>query len=437
MLRRISFIFLLLFSLTAFADGVAGLTYYTYQGTSGPSPSISPLAYPTVRSTGTSASINYPAGSFGATILGSGIADRVIVKWVGYINIPTTGTYYFGANADDGFKILIDGALVTDSWIDAGGGFRSGAGVALTAGAHALTFWYYENGGGQMVIFKYSTDNITWAVVPTTMLATDSTYFAPPAPTYSSNITAAQTATRTAAQITRDSYSGNNIYIDQVGDNNTISILQYGNNNTIKGYLQQDSQFTGSNNIVDLRQGAPGVIGKNLIELDFNGNFNNIKVYQDRADDGSADGLAAGNHIAKVKVSGNSNILNTRQRNNNGPDGHFINIDVSGNSNNISTLQINDQSKTSFVNVNGSSNTVDLYQEGVASYYADIKLQGNGHNVTLYQTGQAEHKATIDLTNNGAAGTVNVTQQGTTAQIYSIQQSCVSLPCGATITQGQ
>lgn len=263
------------------------------------------------------------------------------------------------------------------------------------------------------------------------------TEYNPNAPQYSSGITAAQTATRAAAQITRDSYNGNNIYIDQVGDNNSISILQYGNNNTIKGHSQENAQFIGSNNTIDIRQGAPGVAGKNLIEFDYNGTLNNIKLYQDRLDDGAADDLAAGNHIMRVNVSGNSNTVNSRQRNNSGPSGHYIDINVSGNSNNISTLQINDQSKTSFVNVNGSSNTVDLYQQGVASYYADIKLQGDGHNVTLFQTGTGEHKATIDLTNGGASGTVNVTQQGTTAQTYSIQQTCVSLPCGATVTQGQ
>jgi hypothetical protein len=105
---RLLLIILLLVCSNVRADGVQGLTYYTYQGTSGASPSINPLAFPTVRSTGTSANINYSAGSFGATILGSGYADRVIVKWVGYINLPTSGTYYFGAAADDGFKILID-----------------------------------------------------------------------------------------------------------------------------------------------------------------------------------------------------------------------------------------------------------------------------------------------------------------------------------------
>lgn len=250
-------------------------------------------------------------------------------------------------------------------------------------------------------------------------------------------ITAQQTTTKNNAQTRRDSYWGNNIYIDQVGDNNNISISQASANNTLRGYTQQDAQFNGSNNTVDIRQGAQGVNGKNLIELDYNGGLNNIKVYQDRVDDGSADTIASGNHVARINVNGNSNTLFARQRNNTNPEGHVVDINITGNSNNVSSLQMNDVGKSAFINIQGDSNVVNFTQDGQAAYYADIKLRGNGHNVSLHQTGQANHKATIDLTNSGASATVSVTQQGTTAQSYSLQQTCVALPCGATITQGQ
>lgn len=405
MLRRISFIFLLLFSLTSWADGTAGLTYYTYQGTSGPSPSISPLAYPTVRSTGTSASINYPAGSFGATILGSGYADRVIVKWVGYINVPTTGTYYFGANADDGFKILIDNTLVTDSWIDAGGNFRSGAGVALTAGAHALTFWYYENGGGQMVIFKYSTDNTTWAVVPTTMLATDSTYFAPPAPTYSSGITAAQQTSKTTNTLLRQQQSGNEIDIEQIGDNNSITV----------------------------RQGSSAT-GKNRMTVYANGDNNTLNLNQGYLTDGVVSANDSNDHYLNLTLSGNSNNITTRQTG----SGQYNETTVSGNTNVLNLQQQGTTGKTLFTNVNGANNTVIVNQKDTGQHYLDVKLTGNGHSVNATQEGLGNHKATIDLSNTGGSSTLNLNQLGTTDQIYSIQQSCATPSgCSTTIVQGQ
>lgn len=406
MLRRISLFFLLLFSLTIQADGVQGLTYYTYQGTAGASPSISPLTYPTVRSTGISASINYPAGSFnGVNILGSGFGDRVIVKWVGYINLPTSGTYYFGASADDGFKILIDGALVTDSWIDAGGTFRSGPGVALTAGAHALTFWYYENGGGQMVVFQYSTNNTTWSVVPTTMLATDSTYFAPPAPQYSSGITSIQQTSKTANTLLRQSQLGNEVDIEQIGDNNTITI----------------------------RQGTT-LAGKNRMTVYANGDGNTLNLNQGYNTNGQVSADDSNNHYLNLHLTGNTNNIITRQTGN----GQYNETTVSGSSNVLNLQQTGSGSKTMFTNVNGNNNTLSATQDGLGTHYLDVKLLGNGHSVTANQTGTGNHAATIDLTNSGGASTVNMTQQGSTAQTYSIQQSCAT-PTGCTtaITQGQ
>lgn len=386
----------------SWAAGTAGLTYYTYQSTSGPSPSISPLAYPTVRSTGTSASINYPAGSFGANILGSGYADRVIVKWVGYINVPTTGTYYFGASADDGFKILIDGTLVTDSWIDAGGNFRSGAGVALTAGAHALTFWYYENGGGQSVVFQYSTNNTTWAVVPTTMLATDSTYFAPQ---YSSGITTIQQASKTANTTARQAQTANEIYIEQVGDNNSITI----------------------------RQGTSST-GKNRMTVSATGNSNTLNLNQGYNTDGTVSANDPNNHYLLLTTSGNSNNITTSQTGN----GQYNETTITGNNNVINLQQMGTGSKTLFTNVNGSNNTAAIQQKDSGQDYLDLKLTGNGHNVNALQQGSGNHAATIDLTNAGGASTVNMTQQGSTAQTYSIQQSCATATgCSTTIVQGQ
>lgn len=400
-LLRIS---LLLFSALAFADGTAGLTYYTYQGTSGASPSISPLAFPTVRSTGISANINYPTGSFnGVNILGSGYGDRVIVKWVGYINLPTSGTYYFGAAADDGFKILIDDAIVTDSWIDAGGTFRSGPGVALSAGAHALTFWYYENGGGQMVVFQYSTNNTTWTVVPTTMLATDSTYFAPPAPQYSSGITVPQQTRKNSETTQRTNQSGNEINIDQIGDNN---------------------QFT-------IRQGIT-ISGKNRIELYSNGDNNTVNLNQGYTTQGTVSPSDANNHYLYLNISGNDNTITKQQTG----TSSFNETTINGNTNNLTNIQQGNSNKVLFQNVNGNNNTVTTNQKDTGQHYLDINLTGNGHSVNTVQEGSGSHAATISFTNSGGSSSLNLNQSGTTSQTYSIQQSCTN-PAGCSTVINQ
>lgn len=375
---RLLLIILLLVCSNVWADGVQGLTYYTYQGTSGASPSINPLAFPTVRSTGTSANINYSAGSFGATILGSGYADRVIVKWVGYINLPTSGTYYFGAAADDGFKILIDDTLVTDSWIDAGGNFRSGAGVALTAGAHALTFWYYENGGGQMVVFQYSTNNTNWAVVPTTMLATDSTYWAPAAPVLccggsSSNFNANPVnVTKVQSFVTRTS-ADSQVYIEQIGNDNEITINQTGTKDNKVDYYN-----TGSFNTVNITQ---------------SGNNSTVANYVD------------------LTVGGNSNTITLTQQSTGGAKGIYAT--VNDNNNNITVLQKDGGNDYLNLSLSGGNKTVDITQQGSANHMADITLSGAG------------------------ARSLNLNQQGATQQFYSINSTCASSCQAITVIQGQ
>jgi len=377
-MKRFLLILLLLCNI-AWGDGVQGLTYYTYQGTSGASPSINPLVYPTVRSTGISASINYPTGSFnGVNILGSGYGDRVIVKWVGYINIPTTGTYYFGANADDGFKILIDDTLVTDSWIDSGGAFRSGAATTLSAGAHALTFWYYENGGGQMVIFQYSTNNTNWTVVPTTMLATDSTYWAPAAPALccggsSAVFTVNPTHTNKLNTFNNRGTADSRVYVEQIGNDNTININQTGTRNNGVTYTGN-----GSFNSVDITQSSTSTTATNYTEVTVNGNSNNIDLIQNST---------GGTKSAFVSVSDNNNTVNINQKDS---GNHYLNL-----------------------NLSGGNKSADILQQGAGAHQADITLSGAG------------------------ARSINLIQQGTTAQSYSINSSCASNCQAISVTQGQ
>lgn len=105
-------------------------------------------------STQTVANINYQWG--GGYILNTWLSEDTIVKFTGYINIPSTGTYTFYAPADDGVMLLIDGVMIINDWYDKGGG-GSIVNTALTQGQHEITLWYYENGGGAWVQFYVQT----------------------------------------------------------------------------------------------------------------------------------------------------------------------------------------------------------------------------------------------------------------------------------------
>lgn len=277
-----------------------------------------------------------------------------------------------------------------------------------------------------------------------TMSTTNPTPSTAPVPTntitegVSGGMTASQSSRKAAYIQRRDSYSDNHIYIEQVGNNNTINIEQSSPNNTVRGINQEAAKLYGDNNNIDIRQGANGANGRNLVQIETNGTANTIKMYQDRNDDGTQDASANANHVSTLNLVGDLNNITLIQRNNlTNTQGHYVEANILGSSNNVLSKQISDVGKTAFIDVTGNSNLVNLYQHDNAAHYADITLTGNGHSVNLEQTGTGAHKATVDLTNNGASSSVNILQQGTTSQSYSVIQSCVTSGCGVTVTQGQ
>jgi hypothetical protein len=401
--RRISFIFLLLVSLTAGATGVNGLNYQTYAA-GGAQPTYTQdadgnITDRTLLSSGVVDTVNYNWG--GGNVLNSGRSEGVIVRFYGFINIPTAGTYSFGGNADDGIRISVNGISVVNSWIESGGAFRSGS-VALPAGAVAIELIYYENGGGALVNLQWYINN-SWQIVDTTYLATTSTYFAPPPPQYSSGITQSQQASRTANTLLRQQQSGNEIDIEQIGDNNNIT----------------------------LRQGSSST-GKNRMQIYSSGDSNTLNLNQGYLIDGAVSAGDTNNHYLLLNNSGNSNSITTRQTG----AGHYNETTISGNSNVVNLQQTGSGSKTLFTNVNGANNAVTATQQGTGQHYLDINLLGNGHTVNALQDGIGNHAATINFTNSGGASSLNLNQSGSTSQTYSIDQSCTN-PAGCTTTISQ
>lgn len=443
MLRRISYFILgLLLGAVAMIfwanEAHADLSYQNYAA-GGAMPSYTQdingnITNRTLLSTGTVNIVGLTASN------GTGIptrSDGFIVRFYGFINIPTTGTYYFGGQADDGIRIKINNISVVNSWIESGGAFREGS-INLSAGVVPIEIMYYENGGGQMVNLQWFMNGY-WQTVPSTSTATTSTYFAPPAPVYSSSISGAQTTRKNNLITNRNNVTNNNIYIDQAGDNNTISIEQSGNNNSIQGINQQRAKLLGNGNNITIKQGDPiDLVGKNLIKLETDGTSNTLNLTQGRNPiTGLADGAESNGHIISLGLTGNSNNVTAKQSNDGGNNsGHFAEINISGNTNTLNLTQGNNTGKTLFGSVTGNNNSLTASQTGTGADFLDITLTGNGHNVNSAQSGAGNHAATINLTNSGGASSVTLTQGGSTAQTYSIQQSCTNpAGCSVSVTQ--
>jgi hypothetical protein len=225
----------------------------------------------------------------------------------------------------------------------------------------------------------------------------------PPAPTYSSGITTAQQTRKTNETAQRQAQSGNEMHIEQIGDNNSITI----------------------------RQGVTAG-GKNRIELYSNGNYNTLNLNQGYTSSGTTAANDSNNHYLNLNLMGNNNSVTKQQTG----TGNFAETTISGNSNNILNVQQGAGGKVLFQSITGNSNTVTTNQKDSGQHYLDLKLTGNGHSVTATQEGTGNHAATIDLTNSGGASSVNLNQSGSTGQVYSIQQSCTNpAGCSTTVTQ--
>jgi hypothetical protein len=361
------------------AAGTAGLNYQNYAA-GGAMPGYTQdangnITNRTLLTTGTVNTVGLTTSS------GAGLptrSDGFIVRFYGFINIPTAGTYYFGGQADDGIRIKVNNVSLVNSWIESGGDFRQSGPITLSAGAVPVEIMYYENGGGQMVNFWWFI-NGSWQIVPSTVLATDSTYFTPVAPAlccggssaaFSANSTNVANVQGFTNRVIKDSQ----VYIDQIGDDNTITITQQGTKENKVSY-----QGNGSNNIVTINQTGNNSTTTNYIDL---------------------------------KITGDSNTANLTQTSTGGGKGIFATI-------------------------NNNNNSLIVQQKDSGSHYADIIVSGGNKNVDVLQQGSGNHMTKIDLSGNPV--NLNLTQSGSTQQFYSIQHTCATAGgCAAiTVTQGQ
>jgi hypothetical protein len=311
---------------------------------------------------------------------GTGIptrSDNFIVRFYGFINIPVAGTYWFGGNADDGIRIKINNISVVNSWVDDGGSFRSGS-ITLAAGVVPVEVMYYENGGGQMVNFQWFI-NGSWQIVPSTVLATHSTVFAPPAPVLCCGGSSA------AFSINATHQTKINTFVNRTPQDSKVSIEQIGNSNTITvnqtGTEDNSVQYTG------------------------NGSFNTVTVTQRGTN-------ATVANYAEVAVTGNSNTVNLTQQSTGG-------------------------TKSAFITVNDNNNVITAQQKDSGSHYLNLTVSGGNKTVDVLQQGSANHMANVSLSGNQTG--LNLTQSGSAQQFYSINHTCSTAGgCGTiTVQQGQ
>ena len=250
------------------------------------------------------------------------------------------------------------------------------------------------------------------------------------APTYSSEPTSLQLQDRTNTR----AITGSGIYIQQSGDNLDLDIQQYGDGQLIAGTDSTnanlvDANISGDYNTVNVKQGHEfGISDDNVLLFDIIGGHNSLTVEQGHTT------TDEGGHRAVVDVTGGYNTINLYQYDGGQTGDHFAKITIGGDDNSVTSHQRDNGDKMLFLNITGDDNTLSTNQKNTGEHFLDITL-GSDQTVSVTQEGSGNHAATIDM--DGYSSTLQLDQNSSTDQTYSIDQTCLNVSgCGTTtVTQ--
>ena len=111
--------------------------------------------------TRTDATINFNDGTgWPNTLIPGAGTDLVSVRWSAQLLVPSTSTYNFYTNSDDGVRLYINGQSVISNWTDHGPTINVGT-VALNAGQlYDIVLEFFENGGGAVISLEYEASGV-------------------------------------------------------------------------------------------------------------------------------------------------------------------------------------------------------------------------------------------------------------------------------------
>ncbi len=103
---------------------------------------------------------------------GSATYDSFVVRYTGFLNVVTGGTYTFRAFTDDGFEFKLGGESLM-SYVTDRSPSDSIATINLTSGLYGLDFLVWEQGGQFVSELDWITPgDTTYSLVPTSVLFT-------------------------------------------------------------------------------------------------------------------------------------------------------------------------------------------------------------------------------------------------------------------------
>ena len=212
----------------------------------------------------------------------------------------------------------------------------------------------------------------------------------PPAPAYP---TVSITTNQTIKLGQTNAITSNSIYIQNIGDNNTVNVEQFSKFNAIRGVNgSQDMLINGSNNNITINQGTATTV--------------------------------LGNNLAEVSVTGNNNTVSLTQQNN----GKYTELVMNGTGNQLTAQQKDAGGKYAFFNILGNSNVITTTQSGSGNHFLDISAPYGGLNATITQSGASQKLFQLIINNPGIGVTVSQTAASATDSA-SMTITCSTGPC--------
>lgn len=83
-------------------------------------------------------------------------AENISARWTGSLSVDNDGEYFLGMNADDGFRLFVDGKIVIENWHDFSPELKYNK-VALKKGAHDIKIEFFQKYGGYSIRLAWGT----------------------------------------------------------------------------------------------------------------------------------------------------------------------------------------------------------------------------------------------------------------------------------------
>ncbi|MFB0553777.1 MAG: PA14 domain-containing protein [Phycisphaerae bacterium] len=158
--------FVLVLGLAGVANGTEGLLGQYYLS-SGEGPPVDPWQTLVMERIDPTIDFYLGYGSLDPSIR----SDDFAVRWTGEIKVPSSGTYTFHTQSDEGIRLWVNNQLIIDNWTNHGNTHDSGN-ITLTAGQqYDIKLEWYEDGDNAVCELSWSTATITRETIPSRYLS--------------------------------------------------------------------------------------------------------------------------------------------------------------------------------------------------------------------------------------------------------------------------